>query len=146
MRQEHGLVLIENLVAVVIFAIGVLGFIGLQAASMKASGDAKYRADAAFMASTLLGRMATDIPNLVQYANNSNGGAIAANCTPATDLSANANVTDWTATLAATLPGASAERQQIIIDSATGEVTVQICWQTPQEPTPSRYIVKAVVQ
>lgn len=144
-RADHGMVLLEALVALVVFAIGALAFVGLQAFSFKASGDAKYRADAAFMADAVVGHMATDIPNLVQYAHNPNSGAVAANCRPTASPSINANVREWTASLTQMLPNATADRQQIIVDPS-GEVTIRICWQAPQDTTPSTYIMKAAIQ
>ncbi len=146
MRHDvRGMVLLEALVAIVIFAVGALAFVGLQAFSFKASGDAKYRADAALMADTVVGQMSTDIPNLVQYAHNPNGGVVAAGCRPNASPSINANVREWTTSLAQMLPNASADRQQIIVDPS-GEVTIRICWQAPQDTTPSNYIMKAAIQ
>ena len=49
--------LLEVLVAILIFAIGVLSLVGLQVASIKESGKAKYRTDATLLANELIGRM-----------------------------------------------------------------------------------------
>mgnify|MGYP006915175539 CR=1 FL=1 len=144
--SQKGIMLIEGLIALVLFAIGILAFIGLQAVSIKSSADAKYRADAAFMADAVIGLVSGDIPNAAQYAHNANGGQIADDCKPTSSPSINPNVTDWVGTVAKMLPAAEADRHQIIVDTATREVTVRICWQAPQDARPSNYIVKAVVQ
>lgn len=53
--------LIEAMLAILIFSIGVLGIIGLQAAAAKASADARYRSEASLLANEIIGRMwATD--------------------------------------------------------------------------------------
>jgi type IV pilus assembly protein PilV len=144
--REAGVMLVEALIALVIFAVGVLAFVGMQAASIQQGADARYRADAAFMADAVIGMMATDVPNLVQYAHNPNGGALSRACTPAASPSINANVRDWAQTVGRMLPQAGAERHQIMVDAPTGTVTVRICWQAPRATDPSNYVVRAVVQ
>lgn len=49
--------LLEVLIALLIFSLGVLGLVGLQANAVQQSGQAKYRADAALLADDLVGRM-----------------------------------------------------------------------------------------
>lgn len=59
--HQSGVMLIEAMLAILIFSIGVLGIIGLQAAAAKASVDAKYRSEASLLANEIIGRMwATD--------------------------------------------------------------------------------------
>lgn len=57
---ENGVVLLEALIAILIFSLGVLGIVGLQAAMIKNAGDARYRVDAAYIAQQRLGAMALD--------------------------------------------------------------------------------------
>lgn len=57
LQKQGGVVLIEGLIAIVIFAFGVLAVIGMQAATVRQATDAKYRVDASFLASETLGRM-----------------------------------------------------------------------------------------
>ena len=49
--------LLEVLIAMLIFALGVLGLVGLQANASKESSMAKYRADATLLANELVGEM-----------------------------------------------------------------------------------------
>lgn len=49
--------LLEVLVAILIFALGVLGLVGLQANAVAQSGQAKYRSDATLLSNDLIGRM-----------------------------------------------------------------------------------------
>ena len=46
-RRQAGFTLIEGLVAILIFSLGVLALIGLQVNSVRQSSNAKYRSDAA---------------------------------------------------------------------------------------------------
>jgi len=47
---QRGVALIEAMVAILLFSIGVLAVAGLQASMLRNAGDAKYRADAAYIA------------------------------------------------------------------------------------------------
>jgi type IV pilus assembly protein PilV len=58
-RAQSGVMLIEALIALLIFSIGVLGIIGLQSTAVKVSGDARYRSEAALLANELIGKMWT---------------------------------------------------------------------------------------
>ncbi|MEW6164076.1 MAG: hypothetical protein AB1642_03345 [Pseudomonadota bacterium] len=67
-RTQSGSVLLEALIAILIFSAGILALIGLQAASMKNTTQAKTRIDASLVASQRLGQIWIDIPNLANYA------------------------------------------------------------------------------
>lgn len=49
-KSQKGAVLLEALIAVVLFSFGILALTGLQAAMIKNTDDAKYRAEASFIA------------------------------------------------------------------------------------------------
>lgn len=66
-RSQQGVVLLESLIAILIFSMGILAVVGLQAAMIKNTSDAKYRADAAFIAQQRLGVMWADPNNLANY-------------------------------------------------------------------------------
>jgi len=105
--------------AILIFSIGVLAVIGMQTASVKTVADAKYRADAAFLANQVIGEMWLDRPNLGTYAYN--GG------TPPGNLVA------WMGRVQATLPGVSQVNNfPTIVIGANNVVTVTVRWQSPR--------------
>ena len=54
---QDGSVLLEALVAILIFSFGVLGLIGILASSIRATNDARYRAEAANLANAVIGDM-----------------------------------------------------------------------------------------
>ena len=55
---QSGYVLLEALVAMLIFSLGLLGLIGFQAASTKIATDSRFRTEAAMLADELLAKMA----------------------------------------------------------------------------------------
>jgi len=74
-QQQTGAYLLEALIGILIFALGVLGIVGLQAASLRTTADSAMRAEAVFAANQLLGQMwADDEANLIaNYSSTFNG-------------------------------------------------------------------------
>jgi type IV pilus assembly protein PilV len=128
-HANSGIVLIEALVGILIFAMGVLGIVGLQAAMTKAQTSNKFRGDASYLASGLIGTMwADDIANnLSKYA--TAGCASYGPCN------------DWSTKVAGALPGGTTA---ITVDAARS-VTVTIQWTVPNEGTHS-YSTSASLQ
>ncbi|HVL56567.1 MAG TPA: type IV pilus modification protein PilV [Burkholderiaceae bacterium] len=56
---QQGFTLIEALVSIVVFSIGMLGLVAMQTVSARVTTDARFRAEAAAAADELLGRMQT---------------------------------------------------------------------------------------
>lgn len=61
---QTGSILLEALIAILIFSAGILAIVGLQAASMQSTTQAKARVDASLIASQRLGDIWVDIPTL----------------------------------------------------------------------------------
>jgi type IV pilus assembly protein PilV len=61
--QQQGVVLLEALIAVLIFSFGILALAGLQTMMIKNTDDAKYRAEATFIAQQKLGEIWTNAHN-----------------------------------------------------------------------------------
>jgi len=57
LKAQGGALLIEAMIAILIFSFGVLAIVGMQATSLRQTTDAKYRLDASFMANQILGEM-----------------------------------------------------------------------------------------
>ena len=128
-NASRGFMLLEVLVALVIFSIGVLGIIGLQAAMTKAQTGSKFRADASFLAQRLIASMWSDRAGLSSYAG--------ANCAGHTRCS------EWAADVARALPGGTATVTVTPLADGTdaggvvvaADVTVTITWSPPNEET-----------
>ena len=123
---QRGFLLLEVLVALLIFAFGVLGIVGLQAAMTKAQSSAKYRGDAAFLAQELVGNMWGDIPGLGQYTT--------ANC------SARGKCNAILQKIAAELPSGTLA----ITQDSPGLFVITISWTPPGEDTHSFVTAAAV--
>ena len=146
--------LLEALISIAIFSIGVLGLIGLQGAAIKNADDARQRAVAAFYGNQLISRMwADDRANLASYAHQPRGTM----CDPvsadpfAGAASANANVTNWLAALRTELNGltsaaVASSLQQITVDAATNIVTVTMWWKNPEEAVYHFYTTAAQIR
>lgn len=57
---QHGVVLLEAMIAILIFSMGILAVVGLQAAMIKNTNDSKYRAEASFIAQQRIGMIWAD--------------------------------------------------------------------------------------
>lgn len=111
-RRGRGIVLIEVLIAMLIFMFGVLGMVGLQASVTRAESDAKVRTDAAYLASEIVGRLWSDTTNMANY--NGSGCTSVALCK------------EWQDKVTASLPNGSGS----LTVSAAGDVTITITWTT----------------
>ncbi|HVZ46841.1 MAG TPA: pilus assembly protein PilV [Ramlibacter sp.] len=123
------MVLIEALVGMLIFMVGVLGLVGLQAAMTRAQTTAKMRGEAMLLANELVGMIWADKSNLAQYSNT--GGATA--------CSANARCNDWVQKVAATLPSGAGT-----VTTNGGTVTVSVSWSTSVEGTRTYAMVTSI--
>jgi type IV pilus assembly protein PilV len=128
--RERGATLIEGMLAILIFSIGILGIMGLHAASIRNTTDAQYRAEASHLANSLIARMRLYDAGTV-----------------ATDFASPAGTqyTQWLADLAAanaTLPGMATNPPTIAFGGANGrEMTVTIFWQAGGDTAVRRQVV-----
>jgi type IV pilus assembly protein PilV len=135
--QTAGFAMIEVLVAVLLFAIGILGLVGLQATMTQTQTESKVRADAANLVDELatvmwgeLGNQAT-LANLAAF---STGGC-----------ASNAACNAWLTKLGKTLPGGTLA--DLTFSNATetsdvdyGSVTVTLKWSLPNGSAHPQYV------
>jgi type IV pilus assembly protein PilV len=144
-RRQSGFTLIEVLISVLIFALGILALVGLQASAVKFSTDAQQRAEATFLADQLLARMLIADPTTAATFNHRPTGTTA--CNPGGAASTNAIVTEWLAEVTQAFPNAAADEQQIVVSGTpANEVTVRLCWQNGINDTPHTLEVSNRVQ
>jgi type IV pilus assembly protein PilV len=130
--HQQGMSLLEGLLAVLIFSVGILALVALQGTSVRATTEAKMRADASFYASQLVARMWTDALNLTNYSYNT-GNPGDPNCAFTAGGGNHAAVVTWAADVQAALPGAIA--QVIVTNDAlvTNLIAITICWPSGTE-------------
>ena len=125
-KTQSGVALLEALVGILIFSIGILALMGLQAQSIRNTVEAKYRNEAAYLANQIIGQMWVDRSNLAAY--DTGGGA-------------NPNMVAWENQVANTLPrvvAGGANSPTIIV--AGSQVTVTIFWQLPGSDSVQRQL------
>lgn len=126
-RQQRGVMLIEALVGILIFTIGVFAVMGLQAVSIKNSIEAKNRTDASMFANSLISQMSVDSKSLatLQASYNSPGGNVYA---------------QWLTDVQNIMPGVSgvpATQPMVAVTPVTSngvnaiQVAVTVFWQAP---------------
>lgn len=142
---QRGFSLVEVLVAVVIFALGVLGLVRLQATAVKMSTDARQRAEATFLADQLVARMLISDPATAASFNHRAGGT--APCAPSGAPSTNLVLLEWLGQVTATFPRAAAGEQQVVVTGTPPDnVTVRLCWKNGDSDAPHTMEVTNRVQ
>ena len=136
--RQSGVVLLEALIAILIFSLGVLTIVAIQATSIKLTTDAKYRTNATLLANRLIGQMWTASGNLTTLKSNFESGG--------------AGYAAWLAEVQQPdgLPGVVSGRTctrpdsttpvsilpRVTVNNATGvdagRVTVWLYWRTPE--------------
>lgn len=147
-RSQRGSVLLEALFAILLFSIGVLALVALQAASIKNSVDAKYRSDASYQANQIVAQMWLDRSHLDGYAHHASGSVCDFTGSPSVDaLPWVTPVTAWAAQVTSLLPGAASNKTQIVVNTVGGtkQVKVTVCWKGPQETVAHNFAVTAQI-
>jgi type IV pilus assembly protein PilV len=133
-RFQEGVMLIEALVAVLIFSLGIIAVLGMQSASILQVSQAKYRTDAAYLANQILGKMWIDRVDLTPYG------------TPFATGRAS-----WDTQVAATLPNGSGAITVVYppvpagSPRAAAQVTVAVRWRAPDETANHQFVTYATI-
>lgn len=64
---QKGMVLLEALIAILIFSMGILALVGLQANMIRNTTDSKFRADASYIAQQRIGNMWSNPANPASF-------------------------------------------------------------------------------
>lgn len=143
-KAQRGVMLLEALLSILVFSVGVLAIIGLQAASVKQSSDAKYRSDASLLANELVGEMwVSDRTPATLQTNFATGGASynewLKHVTGAAPYSAIEG-----------LPGAADNPPVVVVDTSSTTtpplVTITINWRAPYEPLTALHSYTVIAQ
>ena len=139
-RQQKGSMVIEALLAILLFSLGVIAMMGLQAASVTMATDAKYRSDANLLANNLMAQMWSSHESTTLVTDFQTGGAV---------------YNAWLTDVNAALPGAAAQPPAVTVAAVTSTVgsqtittypvTIQISWKGPDEATFHTYTALAQI-
>lgn len=136
LTTQHGSVVIEALIAILLFSIGVMAVIGLQAASVSNVSATKYRTDASMLADKVIGEMrVADRSTLTTNYASPSGGAYQA----------------WASAVAGTLPEVAITplyRPTISFASGVGggqRVTVTLKWRESSEQSSHQYVTTSEI-
>jgi type IV pilus assembly protein PilV len=135
--KQAGSVLLEAMISILIFSIGILAMVGMQATAINNVSDAKYRADAGFFADQIIGTMwaaraATVTASGTSYSPDPSFAC--ANCTATSGGNAATQLWVGTKGVAGALPNPSAS-----IAISGQQVTVTLTWQPPQAATAHKH-------
>ena len=134
-KEQKGSMLLEALIAILIFSMGILALMGLQANAINAVSESKYRSNDSFLANRIIGQIWADRANLASYA-----------CNPCTTTgTGNTDTRAWATEIqggALQLPGVTdATNQPTIVLGANNQVTIQMFWQAPNATAQRNHLV-----
>lgn len=132
-RSQYGSALIEGLLAIVVFSMGLIGLLMLQSAALIDGANAHYRSEAGLLASDLVARM--------WMGDRTREGLMARFGHADAD-----EYRAWRQRVQATLPGVSdtANPPKLSI-GAQRDVTIWLAWQTPGEARPHQFVVQTQI-
>ena len=121
--RQRGSFMLEALIAILIVALGVLGTVGLYARSVQQVDDAKFRGEAALLASSLIGQM---------WLSDAHMGALTAKFYSG---SAGPGYTEFAALVAQRLPNSIAPTVTVTAgpNASSSRVDILIQWKHPGE-------------
>lgn len=135
---QRGATLLEALIGILIFSVGILALVGMQALAIKHMSDAKYRSDAAFFANEIIGQMWVNRGSLSTTYDFPGTG------TPP------AAIAGWVTSIQNGLPGVTAAANLPIItvvgSAVVGwTVTVTVRWQLPGGLEAHKHVTMAYI-
>jgi type IV pilus assembly protein PilV len=142
-NAQSGVMLLEALIGILIFSIGILSMVGMQAMSIRLASDSRDRADASNLASQLVGDMWLHRTTVANYQYSGTGTAPAA-------------LTAWITQVNATLPDATSNPPIVTVGAATWplapgvaspgtQTTVTLRWKNPTDATVHQYVMTAYI-
>ena len=141
-KFQQGVMLLEAMIGILIFSIGILAMIAMQGLAIGYVSDAKYRSDAAFFANELLGQMWVDRANIPNYTWPGGSSPVV-----------QAWATRVTTTATTALPGAAANPPTVslvttvdpVTSAVTYTVTVTVRWMAPNTQSAHSYQTLALI-
>lgn len=130
--NQCGIMLLEGMIAILIFSLGILALVGMQAFTLNHTSQTKYRLDASFVANKLIARMWADTDaSMTQYRN---GGTLFAGWfTPELNAYLPPGRSDATVTVTSFTATPCLSNTAVSIPVTGFNVSVRIQWRAPNE-------------
>lgn len=128
--EPRGSVLIEGLLAIVVFSFGILGLVLLLSNTLRESANARYRSEASLLAADLVARAWSGDRSLAALRQRFDN--------PEAD-----EYQQWQQRVQAVLPGAIGENAPQLAISDERELTISLGWQAPGDSDAHQLRVQA---
>jgi len=143
-RRQAGGFLLEALIGVLIFSFGILGIVGLQAQALRHTGESEYRAEAIYLANSLISKMWTDDPAVLKAKYDSTVGgagyvsfANSAASLPGVVVATSTNLPVVLVDPAAPIPQSPSQQGHVVL--------VSVFWRIAGDPAVHNYTTTGVV-
>ncbi len=128
-KKQKGFFILEAIIAIVVFIIGVVAVLEVQQRTVDSTSDAQYRVQAYNMANNLVNLMSMDYANIDGYVD---GSA--------------AEYVKWVDMLGKMLPRVAPEAgTEVTYDNASRVVTINIKWKTHGASAESTYTIQSYI-
>lgn len=134
--HQQGVALIEALIAMLIVAFGVLGFVGLQARTTVANLEGYQRSQALILVNDMVERMKLNRLNAASYVASNIGTTAPGDCTNVALTAAQKDICEWATTIqgatevqGTTKVGAMLNARGCITSPATNQYLIAVAWQ-----------------
>lgn len=124
-QNQTGFVILDALIAILLFSVGVLGLIALQSAMTKSQLESKVRADASYLANELVAQIWSDTANINAYLS---------------DCESHGPCKTWQSKVTAALPSG----EGAVSPDASGGIIITITW-TNTAGDQHRYVTQTSV-
>lgn len=138
---QRGVVMLEALLAILIFSVGILAVVGMQGSAVTAVTDSKYRSDASMLAGNLIGQMWSSINRRLNADPTINAQMNLANLQTSFQGGGPPDGALYTAWLNNTnsgvknvLPNVGSNKPLVTVNTGTGDVSITIYWTPPDNP------------
>lgn len=128
--------LLEALIAILVFSLGILTVVALQATSIKLTGDAKYRTNATLLANQLIGRMwvRTDAAGTLKTNFEPGGSAYNTWLAEVSGPDGLPGVVAASGATTSTLPTVAIVTTPVAGVGEVSDITITLFWRTPEMP------------
>lgn len=162
---QRGVILIEVMVAALLFAVGIVGLLRATAQTITTQSDTQLRTEATQHVAAMIDTISLNVDrssdaalaaSLATFSHRATGNG----CNFTGAAATNPLVATWAARItngaiippavaadpATRLPGSTAARQQIQVDAANNnQVTVRVCWQSSNDAVARQHVMRAFI-